>query len=111
MALTLETTAAAATTAAATPDKTISINHYNDTNAANTVYYTVPAGRTFKGYVWVNSQGYGLGKFPGHVGGEHYNAGGSTDYPIIPIECLAGDFISGSSNYAYHSVVGIESDA
>ena len=111
MGLTLDPATATATTTAATPDKSISIVHYNGSTDQNTTYYTVPTGRKFKGYVWVNSQGYGLGKFPGHVGYEHYNAGGSTDFPLIPIETLAGDFVSGSSNYAYHSVVGIESDA
>ena len=109
MPLVLQQSSAAA--AAAKPDKAISVVNYNGTGDQYTTYYTVPVGRKFKGYVWVNSQGYALGKFPGHVGYEHYNGGGTNDYPIIPIETLAGDFISGSSNYAYHSVVGIESDA
>lgn len=111
MALTKLTSASSTTTPQA--DKSISLVHYNATNATNTIYYTVPAGRKFKGLVWVNDASYKLGKFPGHTGSEHLmnpfltNAANS----YIPIEVCAGDFVSGTNNYTYHHIVGIESDA
>jgi len=94
------------------PPKAISVVHYNATNAFNTIYYTVPVGRKFKGVAWVNSTSYNLGKFPGHVGGEnHPNIATTNTIKYFPIETGPGDFVSGNSSYAYHSVVGIETDA
>ena len=99
-------------TSAPKADKAISISHYNGTTDRNSVYYTVPEGRKFKGIFWVNDYSYELGKFPGHTGNAHYNTFGSnSNLSFYPIETAAGDFVSGNSNYAYHSVVGIESDA
>ena len=106
MALT-NTTAAGSST-----DKAISVVHYNGTTDKNKTYYTVPENRKFKGIVWVNSYSYELGKFPGHVGSVHYNTFGSNaNLNFYPIETTSGDFISGNSDYAYHSIVGIETDA
>ena len=107
------TTISSGAVAAPKADKSISLVHYNDTNARNTVYYTVPEGRKFKGIVWVNDVSYNLGKFPGHTGSEHLHnpflSNASNSY--IPIEVGAGDFVSGTNNYTYHNIVGIESDA
>ena len=108
MALTTSTT----TTSGSSTDKSISIVHYNSTNALYTIYYTVPEGRKFKGVIWVNAVNYDLGKLPGHTNSAgHILPGGTQGTSHFYIEAAAGDFISGSSDYAYHSVVGIETDA
>lgn len=106
-------TSLAASTASPLADKSINLVHYNATNATNTVYYTVPVGRKFKGLVWTNDQSYKLGKFPGHTGSEQFASPflSNTTMTYIPIEVLAGDFVSGSTNYTYHYISGIESDA
>jgi len=94
-------------------DKSINLVHYNATNATNTVYYTVPAGRKFKGLIWTNDVSYKLGKFPGHIGSEQFASPflSNAQNSYIPVEVLAGDFVSGSNNYTYHHITGIESDA
>jgi len=94
-------------------DKSISVTHYNGTTDRNKTYYTVPAGRKFKGIFWVNDYSYELGKFPGHVGPYvHYNTFGSnSNLNFYPIETASGDFVSGNTSYAFHSLVGIETDA
>ena len=109
MALTKITSASSTTTPQA--DKSISLVHYNDTTQKNTIYYTVPAGRKFKGLVWVNDASYQLGKLPGHTGSEHHLLPFNTQLSYIPVETGPGDFVSGLSNYAYHSIIGVESDA
>jgi hypothetical protein len=103
------------TSSAVQADKQISITHYNGSTAANQTYYTVPAGRKFVGLYWVNDVSYSMGKFPSWVASGESNTQmqhGSTSHFSYPmkITAFAGDFISGGSNYAYHSLFGIESD-
>jgi hypothetical protein len=107
------TSISTSTVSAPQPDKSINLVHYNATNAQNTVYYTVPAGRKFKGLIWTNDVSYKLGKFPGHTGSEQFMSPflSNTQNSYIPVEAVAGDFVSGLSNYAYHHITGIESDA
>ena len=110
MGLTTISSAGAATTPQA--DKSISLVHYNGTTNQNTIYYTVPVGRKFKGLVWVNDVSYKLGKLPGHTGSEQHTMpfASNTQLNYIPVETGPGDFVSGGNSYAYHSIAGVESD-
>jgi len=103
------------TTAASAPqaDKAISLNHNNGTSATNTIYYTVPVGRRFKGYLWINDVSYNVGKFPGHTTNEKLDNPHSTNTERRPIaiETGPGDFVSGVNQYAKFNLVGIEFDA
>ena len=113
MALTTISTASSTTTPQA--DKQISITHYNGSTATNQTYYTVPAGRKFVGLYWVSEAGQTMGKLPNWINSGESNTQmmpGATNHFSYPIKitALAGDFVSGQTNYAYHSLFGIESD-
>ena len=107
------TTISSGATTTSQADKSISIVHYNGANDQNTIYYTVPVGRKFKGLMWVTEWSYKLGKLPGHTGPEEISQPFMSNATLsyIPVETGPGDFVSGSNGYAYHTLIGVESDA
>lgn len=93
--------------------RTIAITHYNDTNAKLANIYTVPEGKVFVGRVFVNSGTYGYGRI-NDMNEEMYFSGSSSveGSGFLELTLHAGDvYKSSNQNYAYHTIVGVESDA
>ena len=78
--------------------------------SAQTVLYTVPAGRRFKGHLWTNQQSY-YGTINGAQMYATYGASYYSKRPL-PIELGAGDVVKASpTNSDYTMLQGIEFDA
>mgnify|MGYP003144556933 CR=1 FL=1 len=106
MALTAVATSSSSGTAA-TPPKGIAVQVQGSNQ---TVLYTVPAGRRFKGHLWTNSQSY-YGVINGAQMYATYGASYYSKRPL-PIELGAGDVVKASpTNSDYTMLQGIEFDA
>lgn len=77
---------------------------------AQTILYTVPTGRKFKGKIWTNQSSY-----YGNINGvDMHTPYGSSYYSHkeLDIELVAGDVVRSSATTSdYSHLVGIESDA
>lgn len=78
--------------------------------SAQTVLYTVPTGRRFKGHLWTNNTSY-----YGVINGAQMHTGYTSSYYYLtplPIEIGAGDVVKASpTNSDYTMLQGIEFDA
>ena len=79
-------------------------------STAQTILYTVPTGRKFKGKIWTNQSSY-----YGNINGlDMHTPYGSSYYSHkeLDIELVAGDVVRSSATSSdYSHLVGIESDA
>ena len=106
MALSKVETGTSSGTAAA-PPKGIAVQVQG---SSQTVLYTVPAGRRFKGHLWTNQQSY----YGTINGAQMYATYGQSYYSKrpLPIELGAGDVVKASpTNSDYTMLQGIEFDA
>lgn len=99
--------------ATGTGSKTIAIVHYNGTSLGNTVIYTVPAGKKFVGVLLTNNANSGFGRINSVTDNIFFSASANVEGTgQLNVTLQAGDvFKSGTTNYAYHSIIGVESDA
>ncbi len=106
MALSKVETGTSSGTAAA-PPKGIAVQVQG---SSQTVLYTVPAGRRFKGHLWTNQQSY----YGTINGAQMYATYGQSYYSKrpLPIELGPGDIVKASpTNSDYTMLQGIEFDA